>query len=183
MTKKISHIKQNPHPEKEKLASKGTPDTSRRSFFRKIWGWVALAAGVELAGLSIPFISSGRKKQKKEETGNFIEIAQVSDVPVGSVLPYRSGRLYICHLEDGGFLAVSIKCTHLGCSVEWDEEKKEFICPCHHSMFSLSGEVVNPPATRALNIYPIKIENDVIKVNLEKPILRKHFNKSQETYA
>ena len=183
MSKKMSHIKQNPHPEKDEYDLKETPDNSRRSFFRKIWGWIALAAGVELAGLSIPFIGSGRKTQTKKETGKFTAIAQVSDIPAGSVLPYRSGRLYICHLKDGGFLAVSIKCTHLGCSVEWDEKKKEFLCPCHHSMFSLNGEVVNPPATRALNIYPLKIEEGVIKVNLEHPIRRKHYNKSQETYA
>lgn len=183
MSKKISHSKINPPPEKEEHAPKITTDTSRRSFFRKIWGWVALAAGIELAGLSIPFIGSGRKKQTKEKSGNFTAIAQVWDIPAGSVLPYRSGRLYICHLKDGGFLAVSIKCTHLGCSVEWDEKKKEFLCPCHHSMFSLNGEVINPPATRALNIYPLKIEEGVIKVNLENPIQRKHYNKSQETYA
>ncbi len=170
MTKKTTDIKQADNP-------------SRRRFFKKLWGWIALAAGVELAGLSIPFISSGRKKQKKKETGTFTGIVPASDLPPGSVFPYQSGRLYVCHLNDGGFLAVSITCTHLGCSVEWNEKKKEFICPCHHSMFSINGEVENPPATRALDIYPLKIEGGMVKVNLSKPIERKHFNKSQETHA
>jgi len=156
-------------------------NTSRRTFFKKIWGWLAIIAGAELVGISIPFLRSGKKKQQKKTSEVFTDIAKLTDIPKGSVFPYRAGRLYVCHLNDGGFLAVSIKCTHLGCSVNWDEEKKEFLCPCHHSMFSLNGDVVNPPATRALDTYPLKIENGIIKVNLAKPVPRKHFNKSQET--
>ncbi len=170
-------------PAKDTLESVPVKETSRRGFLKKIWGWLVLITGAELAGLSIPFLGSGKKKQKKEETGKFTEITSASDIPEGSVFAYRPGRLYICHLKDGGFLAVSIKCTHLGCSVEWNKEKKEFICPCHHSMFSLTGDVENPPATRALSIYPLKIENGTVKVNLAKPTQRKHFNKSQEIYS
>ncbi len=180
---KKTHHDHPTRPAGEQSVSGDSPAPSRRRFFRKLWGWLALAAGVELAALSIPFISSGRKKQSGKNAGTFTDIAPVSDIPEGSVLSYRSSRLYITHLKDGGFLAVSIRCTHLGCSVEWDKEKKEFLCPCHHSIFSPNGEVVNPPATRALDIYPLKIENGIIKVDLSKPVERKHFNKSQVTYA
>lgn len=157
--------------------------TSRRSFFKTVWGWLAVIAGVEVTAMGLSFLGAGRKKQKKKAGSNFTEVASVEDVPKGSVFPYRAGRLYICHLEDDGFLAVSIRCTHLGCSIEWNKEKEEFLCPCHHSMFDLKGEVLNPPATRPLDYYPMKIENGKILVDLGQPVTRKHFNRSQETYA
>jgi cytochrome b6-f complex iron-sulfur subunit len=167
----------------ETLSAPPAERTSRRSFFRKTWHWLLLIAGVEGTAVGLSFLGAGRKKQQKKAGGTFTEIATVEDVPKGSVFPYRAGRLYVCHLDDDGFLAVSIRCTHLGCSIEWDKEKQEFLCPCHHSMFDIRGDVLNPPATRPLDYYPLKIEKGKILVDLSRPVTRKHFTPSQETYA
>jgi cytochrome b6-f complex iron-sulfur subunit len=175
--------KNNKPPSAEAPAAPPAEGTSRRSFFKKVWGWLAVVAGVEMTAVALSFLGAGSKKQKQQTEGNFTEIATVEDIPKGAVFPYRSGRLYICHLQDDGFLAVSIRCTHLGCSIEWNKEKQQFLCPCHHSMFDLKGEVLNPPATRPLDHYPMKIENGKILVDLGRPVTRKHFNRSQETYA
>jgi cytochrome b6-f complex iron-sulfur subunit len=77
---------------------------------------------------------------------------------------------------------LSRRCTHLGCTVPWDEEEKKFKCPCHASAFDITGNVINPPAPRALDTYPVKIENNIVKVDTGKPIRRKQFNKSQVVY-
>ena len=119
----------------------------------------------------------------KENTGNanWFEVGNLDDFQPGNVYPFVNEKFYLSVLEDGGMLAISTKCTHLGCSVEHKAEG--FLCPCHGSEFDKYGMVTEPPATRALDIYPIKIKDGKIFVDLAHPVKRKKFEKSQLTYA
>jgi Rieske Fe-S protein len=47
---------------------------------------------------------------------------------------------------DGKVMSFSAVCTHLGCTVNWNDSEKSFDCPCHGSRFSYKGRVVNGPA-------------------------------------
>ena len=96
-----------------------------------------------------------------------------------SVTAFVAGKFYVSRLKDGGFLALSCKCTHLGCTVPWDSGAKKFICPCPASAYDIRGEVVSPPAPRALDLYPVVIENQIVKVNTAKRIKRTGFDISQ----
>jgi Rieske Fe-S protein len=44
----------------------------------------------------------------------------------------------------------SALCTHLGCTVTWNNSEKSFDCPCHGSRFSPRGNAINGPANTAL---------------------------------
>ena len=99
-----------------------------------------------------------------------------------SVTAFPRGQFYLACLEDGGLLAISRRCTHLGCTVPWYAEKKQFVCPCHASAFDIRGDVIHSPATRALDLYAIIIENNIVKVNTAKQIKRREFRKEQVTY-
>ncbi|HXW12361.1 MAG TPA: Rieske 2Fe-2S domain-containing protein, partial [Nitrososphaeraceae archaeon] len=44
----------------------------------------------------------------------------------------------------------SAVCTHLGCTITWNNSEKSFDCPCHGSRFSSSGTVINGPVNTAL---------------------------------
>ncbi len=50
------------------------------------------------------------------------------------------------------------QCTHLGCAYHWEQDKKEFLCPCHTSLFAIDGSVLSGPAPRPLDRYQTKIE-------------------------
>ncbi len=65
--------------------------------------------------------------------------------------------VYLCRLEGGGFSAVLLQCTHRACEVR--PSGKELQCPCHGSVFSPTGEVLESPAERPLRRFEV-VEDD-----------------------
>lgn len=157
-------------------------ELKRRTFIKKIWTILGIVAGAELL-VSFSGFFGAKRKPLSDDTQHLVDAGKVSSFQLNSVFPFRSGKFYLVRLSDGGFMALSLKCTHLGCSVMWNERKKEFLCPCHASSFDQFGEVINPPAPRALNYNPVLIREGRVKVNISRTIKRKTFDKDQVTYA
>ncbi|MGE5239163.1 MAG: ubiquinol-cytochrome c reductase iron-sulfur subunit [Chloroflexota bacterium] len=65
-------------------------------------------------------------------------------------------RVYAVATEKGVTVFSPI-CTHLGCFVNWDSRKKEFICPCHAGRYSVDGKVIGGPPPRPLTELPLSI--------------------------
>lgn len=153
--------------------------TSRRDFLKMAWiglGTLALAeAGVMGVAFSLPRLGEG-------DFGGVITAGAIDDFPPNSVTPFNQGRFYLSRLADGGFLALYRKCTHLGCSVPWEQAENLFICPCHASAFDAQGDVLNPPAPRALDLFPVIIEEGLVKVDTSTIIQRDKFAPSQVVY-
>ena len=142
-------------------------------------GGVALA---EFIAVTFAFLRPHTLKGRGENTDTIIAAGAVESFEPNSVTAFVRGKFYLARLEDGGFLALSRTCTHLGCSVPWVEKEMRFACPCHGSAFDITGNVIDSPAPRALDIYPIAIENNIIKVHTREPIKRSTFQGGQVTY-
>ena len=157
--------------------------SSRRNFLNKLWKGLAILAGVEFSAVIFGFLFSGKENIKPYAPKLLIEAGPVNSFEPNTVTVFRGGRFYLTRLEDGGFIALSLRCTHLGCSIEWEEDKKRFICPCHSSAFAMNGDVQNPPAPKALDYYPITIEKEIIKVDVGTKVERERFSKDQIVYV
>ena len=160
------------------------PETekTRRSLLNILWiilGGVALA---EFVAVAFAFLRPRKSKAGGENADSIITAGAVERFTPNSVTAFVRGKFYLARLENGGFLALSRTCTHLGCTVPWVEKEMKFACPCHGSAFDITGNVINAPAPRALDIYPITIENNIIKVDTRKPIKRSSFRAEQVVY-
>lgn len=152
---------------------------SRRDFVKTAWKGLGVVAGLEFTGLTLHYLAD-RRENKSDDL--LFEAGLPDEFPLKSVTPFRRGHFYLVRLGDGGFIAMSLKCSHLGCSILWDEKLNEFVCPCHSSKFSITGDVINPPAPRALDVYKISISEGRLFVDLNKKTKRSEFEKSQLTY-
>jgi cytochrome b6-f complex iron-sulfur subunit len=157
----------------------GAAAESRRRFLLKAWLGLAAVALAEAAWVVVEFLRPRRVQTFEEST--IVVAGPVDRFEAGSVTAFPQGRFYLVRLEDGGFLALSRVCTHLGCTVPWIADEHRFLCPCHASAFDVRGDVVNPPAPRALDLYPVRIENHIVKVDVATPIPRSAFEAAQVT--
>jgi cytochrome b6-f complex iron-sulfur subunit len=150
---------------------------SRRSFLFRAWLFLCLVALAEFIWVAVTFLRP--KKQTAAKAAEIITAGPVESFQPGSVTAFPRGKFYLARLEDGGFLALSRECTHLGCTVPWVAEENRFVCPCHASIFDIRGVVVSPPAPRPLDTYPVTIENNVVKVDVSEAVERKMFRQGQ----
>ena len=152
---------------------------TRRRFLDRAWKILGLAAALEFLYVAVAFLWP---RPGKENRRTFIEAGTVAEFTPASVTAFAASRFYLVRLQDGGFLALSSACTHLGCSVPWNEKQRKFLCPCHASVFDITGQVLSPPAPRALDLHPVKIEGGIVKVDTGTKIRRRQFETRQVTY-
>ena len=55
-------------------------------------------------------------------------------------------------------------CTHLGCMVQWEKDKQDFLCPCHAGRYSADGAVTAGPPPRPLAKLPFTVAGGIITV-------------------
>jgi Rieske Fe-S protein len=70
------------------------------------------------------------------------------------------GKAIWTNKKDIPYLAFSGKCPHLGCAYKWRKHKilgQVFLCPCHLSIYDASGQVLDGPAPRPLDVLPIQV--------------------------
>ena len=167
---------------KDKDSDQHSQSASRRSFLNIIWACLGIAAVAEFAAVIINFVSPGRSGRNTDST-KIIEAGHVDSFNINSVTANIQGKFYLCRMEDKGFLALSSRCTHLGCTVPWVDKEKKFVCPCHGSSFDIKGNVISSPAPRPLDLYRVTIENNTVMVDISKGIKRDKFDSKQVTYA
>jgi glycine/D-amino acid oxidase-like deaminating enzyme/nitrite reductase/ring-hydroxylating ferredoxin subunit len=73
----------------------------------------------------------------------------------GAVVGDGRGQRAVYRQEDGTLRALSARCTHLGCIVDWNRAEATWDCPCHGSRFARDGKVIDGPAVAPLEPRPL----------------------------
>jgi cytochrome b6-f complex iron-sulfur subunit len=154
----------------------------RRDFLSALWIGLGLAGLAELVWLVGSFLRPTGNLARENAPEKLMEAGPVDSFPPGTVTAFPRGRFYLVRLADGGFLTISRRCPHLGCTVPWVAEEKKFLCPCHSSAFDIRGDVLRSPASRAMDLYRVIIENAVVKVDTGHVTKRDRFKPEQVVY-
>lgn len=149
---------------------------SRRRLLNWLWAALGVVAGGEVVWIAASFL---RPKRGASGPPPIFVAGPADDFDPGTVTAFPAGKFYLVRLGDGGFLALDRECTHLGCTVPWSEKDRCFACPCHASLFDITGQVLSPPAPRPLDVYPVRIENGIVKIDIRRRQRRSEFHPSQ----
>jgi cytochrome b6-f complex iron-sulfur subunit len=114
----------------------------------------AAAAGVAGAVIDRTIVSQplGQQATLMPDHGTWRAVAAVADVPAGQAVRFSSGPVEGVVVNDGGTIkAVSAVCTHQGCLLLLDAAAHRLRCPCHPTVFSVTGKLISyqlttPPA-------------------------------------
>ena len=68
----------------------------------------------------------------------------------GGVVNYEGKKVAVYKGKDGKIKMISAECTHMGCTVSWNEKGLCWSCPCHGSKFDIEGNVIHGPAIKNL---------------------------------
>jgi menaquinol-cytochrome c reductase iron-sulfur subunit len=153
---------------------------TRRSFLGALLGFGTVVMG---AALSVPLIRFALHPLLTKtteigwsEVGKIDEFASLT-VPVKRVIKVEQRDawrkiisekpIYIVPSNNGTVRVLSTVCPHLGCSIPWNETKREFICPCHVAVFAMDGAKISGPAPRSMDDLESKVENGMLKVRYQ----------------
>jgi menaquinol-cytochrome c reductase iron-sulfur subunit len=76
---------------------------------------------------------------------------------------------WVVKQANNSVVAYGPQCTHLGCAYHYDDGPKQFVCPCHASVFRLDGAVASGPAPRPLDRYVTRVENNRLLLGPLRP--------------
>jgi cytochrome b6-f complex iron-sulfur subunit len=158
--------------ELEQLEREQKAKVRRRMWFRWLgWGSMLLLLGQWTTGFVFGFFIPKRLGA----FGGNVTAGQVSDFKVGDVKVVQEGKFYVTRVPEG-FFALYWKCPHLGCTVPWKDtepamggppadgdlgfaKQGRFHCPCHGSIYNRYGQIIQGPAPRPMDLFPVSIDS------------------------
>jgi menaquinol-cytochrome c reductase iron-sulfur subunit len=181
MSKKQPENSETAHPDEMREAFEARPVlTGRRAFFARIAETAAACVAVLFA---IPFVrylfypvsvigaSNGWTNIGSDTyftsltapVARWITVSQND----GWLQSQSKKAIYITKDAQGQVEALSAVCPHLGCTVQWRQRRRQFICPCHGSIFAPDGARIAGPAPRGMDSLPIQVQNGNLLVKYE----------------
>ena len=111
-----------------------------------LMGLAAAGTGGALFKYMFPVVSYGTPQKF---------LVPVADLPdVGDELIFDDMKVVLRRQSETEVAAISLVCTHLGCTV--NRVETGFLCPCHGSQYDSDGIVVGGPAPDTLPWLEIK---------------------------
>lgn len=128
-------------------------EISRRDFLKLARdGFLYLSSALALGGL-LRFLDYDPNPAPKTE----FDLGPASNYPLNSRTLLSDPPAVLLHTENG-FSALSLVCTHLGCTVE--QKTDGFTCPCHGSRFGTNGSVTYGPAEKPLRSLRVEVTDE-----------------------
>jgi cytochrome b6-f complex iron-sulfur subunit len=149
-------------------SSDDSESTTRSQFIRAAFTGVTVCwAGITLLPV-VAYLTPppGENDDKTKVTS--IEVCKLAELPKGTGRNFRFGSspALIIHTEDGQLHAFKAICTHLGCTVQFRDDKQIIFCACHGGEYDAhSGKNISGPPPKPLTALKAEVSDGKIIVS------------------
>ena len=135
--------------------------TSRRKFLGFCLGGFVAAGAVAGAYPVLSYLAP----RANDDSGGKVTFPETEIPPEGAkFFNFRGTAAVVIRKGNGELVALSAICTHLGCIVQWEKEKQDFLCPCHGGRFTPDGAVISGPPPKPLEKLAVSMANGIVTV-------------------
>jgi len=161
-------------------SSSGLSLRSRRSFLGVLLGLGSLCVGTLL---SVPLIRFAlfpllrrTTELKQSPVGMLSDFSSLTEpvmrtIQIEQVDGWRKAvsekAVYVTKDVGGQLRVLTSICPHLGCTVPWNKEKSQFVCPCHGASFAADGTRVSGPSLRGMDTLATSIQDGQLLVRFQ----------------
>jgi len=136
----------------------------RRSLLRWILGGGFAASVVSFVYPAFKFMNP---PSVPEAAVNEASVGKVGDFKPnsGKIVRFGSRPVILIRPATDEWRAFSATCTHLNCTVQYQEASRQILCACHNGLYDLSGRVVSGPPPRPLEEYTVHVRGEEVVVS------------------
>jgi menaquinol-cytochrome c reductase iron-sulfur subunit len=150
---------------------------------------VQAVGGVAVAAVALPAVGFAVAPLFEEESSPWQAVGPTSDFSQDTYRPVvitavegigetgkttafvRQGNPDLTGLPSGyqqesadEYIAISTRCAHLGCPVNFVGAARNFICPCHGGVYGFLGERIGGPPVRPLDRFQTRVTNGQVEL-------------------
>ena len=137
---------------------------NRRSLIRWLLGSGFTASVISFAFPAIKFMNP---PDIPEASVNEVSAGKVMDLKInsGKIVKFGSRPALLVRSGEAEWRAYSAVCTHLNCTVQYQEASKQIWCACHNGVYDLNGKVVSGPPPAPLEEYAVRLRGDEVFIS------------------
>ena len=134
---------------------------------RRLVGWL-LGGGISASVVSFlyPPFQFMDPPVIREATVSEVSAGKVEDlIPnSGRIVKFGSRPVLLIRHSDTEWRAFSALCTHLDCTVQYQEQRRQIWCACPNGLYDLSGRVVSGLPPRPLESYEARVRGGEVVI-------------------
>jgi Rieske Fe-S protein len=109
------------------------------------------------------FLSPPRRPESEHSRVLAAKVSEMQGIS-WKVFPFGQEPGILIRTSTGEYRAFRATCTHLDCTVQFEEKTKRIWCPCHNGWYDLDGRNVAGPPPRPLEAFEVQLAGDDIFV-------------------
>jgi len=162
-------------------------DKERRSALRMIGGLLITMLGVALSVPAALYLLDPVQRRRRGAAASIpiAPLAEVPDLGAGAA-PLRAvvvaaeqhdawnrleevrlGSVWLAKRGDQ-LQCFSTACPHAGCGIDFDTERRLFVCPCHGSSFGLDGSRQDGPSPRDMDRLEVDVHDGQVHCRFQR---------------